>query len=100
MSKSASCATLVGGNVWWRLAFGVVNTRRRRQVMADDGVLYAVDPFPKGRFGFSGKRKSPIERQIVRRTAESAGLSNGDHTPGGDRRSHAGETSTIAVPRD
>ncbi|MFT3807428.1 class I SAM-dependent methyltransferase [Arenimonas sp.] len=32
------------------------NTRRFRSVMADDGVLYAVDPFPRGRFGFSWER--------------------------------------------
>ncbi|MBL9091062.1 MAG: class I SAM-dependent methyltransferase [Planctomycetaceae bacterium] len=30
-----------------------VSTRRIRNVMATDGVLYAVDPYPVGRLGFS-----------------------------------------------
>ncbi len=38
-----------------------VNTRRLRAAMAPDGVLFAVDPFPKGRFGFS------VQRYIARR---------------------------------
>jgi predicted O-methyltransferase YrrM len=33
-----------------------VNTRLLRSVMATDGVLYAVDPFPTGRFGLSWER--------------------------------------------
>lgn len=32
------------------------NTRRFRSVMADDAVLHAVDPFPRGRFGFSWEK--------------------------------------------
>jgi predicted O-methyltransferase YrrM len=31
-------------------------TRRLREVMAPDGVLFAIDPFPPGRFGFSAHR--------------------------------------------
>lgn len=30
-----------------------VNTRRLRCVMASDGILFAVDPYPPGRLGFS-----------------------------------------------
>lgn len=33
-----------------------VNTRNFRQVMAPEGVLYAIDPFPHGRFGKSWHR--------------------------------------------
>lgn len=33
-----------------------VNTRNFREVMAEDGILYAVDPFPPGRFGQSWHR--------------------------------------------
>ena len=33
-----------------------VNTRNFRQVMAQDGILYAIDPFPLGRFGKSWHR--------------------------------------------
>jgi predicted O-methyltransferase YrrM len=33
-----------------------VNTRRLRGVMAPDGVLFAVDPYPPGRLGFSAIR--------------------------------------------
>lgn len=33
-----------------------VNTRRLRQAMAPDGVLYAVDPYAPGRLGFSAIR--------------------------------------------
>lgn len=33
-----------------------VNSRNFRQVMAPDGVLYAIDPFPTGRFGRSWHR--------------------------------------------
>ena len=36
------------------------STRALRQVMAPDGVLFAVDPFPKGRLGISYQR--PIAR--------------------------------------
>ena len=34
-----------------------VNTRRLRSVMASDGILYAIDPFPAGRFGVSWERR-------------------------------------------
>jgi predicted O-methyltransferase YrrM len=34
-----------------------VNTRRLRQVMAEDGSLYAIDPFPKGRFGIQWEKQ-------------------------------------------
>ena len=50
--------TLVEIGVWHG-----VNTRRLRNAMANDGVLYAVDPFPKGRFGVRW------ERQIAHREA-------------------------------
>jgi predicted O-methyltransferase YrrM len=33
-----------------------VNTRALRKVMADDGVLYAVDPFLRGRFGIKWEK--------------------------------------------
>lgn len=33
-----------------------VTTRRLRGVMASDGVLFAVDPYPVGRLGFSAQR--------------------------------------------
>lgn len=33
-----------------------VNTRNFRQVMAPEGILYAIDPFPPGRFGRSWHR--------------------------------------------
>jgi len=33
-----------------------VTTKLLRQAMAADGVLFAVDPYPKGRFGFSPQR--------------------------------------------
>lgn len=40
-------------------------TRRLREVMAADGILYAVDPFFRGRLGFSAHRV--IARQEVSR---------------------------------
>jgi hypothetical protein len=40
-------------------------TRMLRQVMAPDGVLFAIDPFPGGRAGFSYQR--PIAHGEVRR---------------------------------
>lgn len=46
-----------------------VNTARLRRVMTPDGVLWAVDPYPKGRLGFS------MQRVIARR--EVARVSNG-----------------------
>lgn len=33
-----------------------VNTRRLRRAMAPDGVLFAIDPYPAGRLGFSAAR--------------------------------------------
>lgn len=30
-----------------------LNTEKFRRIMAPDGILYAVDPFPRGRLGFS-----------------------------------------------
>jgi predicted O-methyltransferase YrrM len=33
--------------------FHGITTRRLREVMAPDGVIFAIDPFPVGRFGFS-----------------------------------------------
>lgn len=42
-----------------------VTTRVLRSVMASDGVLFAVDPFPIGRLGFSIQRR--IARSEVRR---------------------------------
>lgn len=33
-----------------------VTTRRLRSKMADDGILFAIDPFPLSRFGFSWER--------------------------------------------
>jgi predicted O-methyltransferase YrrM len=41
-----------------------VTTARLRAAMAPDGVLYAVDPFPSGRLGFS------LQRHIAHRVAE------------------------------
>lgn len=46
-----------------------VNTRNFRQVMAPDGILYAIDPFPPGRFGRSWHR--PIAY------GEVGGIANG-----------------------
>lgn len=46
-----------------------VTTRRLRAAMAPDGVLYAVDPFPAGRLGWS------LQRTIARR--EVAGVAGG-----------------------
>lgn len=42
-----------------------VNTRRLRSKMAADGILFAIDPFPLSRFGFSWERL--IARGEVRR---------------------------------
>lgn len=42
-----------------------VTTSRLRSVMASDAVLYAVDPYPPGRLGFSMQRR--IARAEVRR---------------------------------
>ena len=42
-----------------------VTTCRLRRVMAPDGVLLGVDPFPKGRLGFSAQRR--IARREVAR---------------------------------
>jgi predicted O-methyltransferase YrrM len=42
-------------------------TRMLRSVMSPDGVLFAIDPFPHGRLGFSYQR--PIARAESRRTA-------------------------------
>ena len=59
-----------------------INTRRLKAVMAPDGILYAVDPFPKGRLGFSVQRyiayhEVARERngsvRWIRDTGESAG---------------------------
>src|SRR5215469_6928160 len=47
-SAAASRKRLVEVGVWHG-----VTTRRLRQAMAPDGVLYAVDPFEAGRLGFS-----------------------------------------------
>ncbi len=41
-----------------------VTTARLRQAMAPDGVLFAVDPFPPGRLGFS------LQRRVARAEAE------------------------------
>jgi predicted O-methyltransferase YrrM len=46
-----------------------VTTARLRTVMAPDGVLYAVDPYPNGRLGFS------VQQRIARR--EVARVPNG-----------------------
>lgn len=42
-----------------------VTTRRLRAVMARDGLLYAVDPYAKGRLGFSAQRY--IAQRVVRK---------------------------------
>jgi predicted O-methyltransferase YrrM len=47
-----------------------VNTARLRRVMAPDGILWAVDPYARGRLGFS------MQRVIARR--EVARVSNGE----------------------
>lgn len=44
-----------------------VTTCRLRAAMASDGVLFGVDPFPVGRFGFSAQRE--IARKEVRKVA-------------------------------
>lgn len=44
-----------------------VTTAVLRRAMAPDGVLWAVDPFPSGRLGFSAQR--PIARRTVERVA-------------------------------
>lgn len=46
-------------------------TRRLREVMAADGILYAVDPFFRGRLGFSAHRV--IARQEVSRVPNEIG---------------------------
>ena len=50
-----------------------VNTRRIRQVMAPDGTLTGVDPFPPGRLGFSFPRAIAL-REIARCPCGSATL--------------------------
>ena len=59
-----------------------VTTCRLRRVMAEDGVLFAVDPFPRGRLGFSAQRyiaMHEVERVKggivlwIRKTGEEAG---------------------------
>jgi predicted O-methyltransferase YrrM len=45
-------------------------TCQLRSVMASDGVLYAVDPFPRGRLGFSAPRR--IARREVARVRNGA----------------------------
>lgn len=46
-----------------------VTTRRLREVMASDGILYAVDPYPVGRIGIS------LQQRIAR--SEVGGVRNG-----------------------
>jgi len=61
MKNAAGRQLLVEIGVWHG-----VNTRNFREVMAPNGVLYAVDPFPVGRFGLSWHR--PIAYGEVRRS--------------------------------
>ena len=42
-----------------------VTTCRLRRVMAPDGVLFAVDPYPAGRLGFSAQRHIAV-REVAR----------------------------------
>jgi predicted O-methyltransferase YrrM len=49
-----------------------VNTLRIRRAMAEDGVLWAVDPFPAGRLGFSIPER--IARAEVARSSRGAVL--------------------------
>lgn len=42
-----------------------VTTRHLRAAMAPDGVLFAIDPFPRGRLGFSAQRYI-AQREVAR----------------------------------
>lgn len=59
-----------------------VTTRLLRRAMAADGILYAVDPFPTGRLGFSAQRviaRREVDREPngtvrwIRQTGAAAG---------------------------
>ena len=76
---AAGCSRLVEVGVWHGVTTAVL-----RRAMAPDAVLWAVDPFPRGRLGFSAQR--PIARRTVARirrgTVEwirETGRAAGDH---------------------
>ncbi len=58
--REQDCLTRYAADRMCAVEIGVwhgVNTRRFRNVMHADGTLYAVDPFPLGRFGVSWQRR-------------------------------------------
>ncbi len=76
---AAGCSCLVEVGVWHGVTTAVL-----RRAMAPDGVLWAVDPFPPGRLGFSAQR--PIARHTVTRVRRGTvewiretGRAAGDH---------------------
>jgi predicted O-methyltransferase YrrM len=60
-AHAAGCANVVEIGVWHGVTTSVL-----RSAMAADGRLWAVDPFPPGRLGFSLQK--PIARSEVRRS--------------------------------